>query len=55
MVGRTPGSGIPKPAKYSVKCEKAASGKHTPQTFETVINGTHIKYKKCTSCNGTLK
>ncbi|AXG66238.1 hypothetical protein SEA_ANNADREAMY_144 [Streptomyces phage Annadreamy] len=48
-------SGIPKPAKYAVKCDKSSSGKHTPTTRETKVDGQHIKYKICTSCNGTLK
>jgi len=48
-------SGIPKPAKYAVKCESSASGKHTPTTMETKVDGEHIKYKMCTACGGTLK
>lgn len=47
--------GIPEPARFAVKCEKSASGKHTPQTFEKKVDGQHIKYKMCTSCGGTLK
>lgn len=48
-------SGVPKPAKYAVRCDKSNTGKHKPSTRETKVNGQHIKYKICTECGFTLK